>query len=209
MYGEELTVDMLWNAYRQGWFPMTTEEEENEVEWFQPRRRCLMPIDGIHVSRSLAKAIRKGGFRISFNHAFIDVMKGCFRERGNNWLSDDFLRVYGEAHRLGWGHSAEIWIENELVGGVYGLQIGDIFCAESMFHRKTDMSKIILKFFVDACRQSGIKVFDAQIMNSHLTSLGGYSISTQAYEKLLTDHAGSDNRPLELALPSEYAHLQL
>ena len=164
---------------------MTVDEQTDEVEWFQPRKRCLLPITGIHVSKSLAKTIRKADFRITFNTAFIEVMRHCLRPPGENWISEHFIRVYTEAHRQGWAHSCEVWVEDELVGGVYGLAIGAIFCAESMFHRRTDMSKVALWAMVNKCQELGFQLFDAQIMNPHLASLGAYEISNREYKKIL------------------------
>lgn len=204
MFGEELNPQMLKVAYREGWFPMTTDEESNRVEWFQPHHRCLFPIEGVHVSKSLRKRIRKGGFRLTFNQDFTNVMRGCLREPGDNWISDDFIRVYSEAHQEGWAHSAEVWIDDCLVAGVYGLQIGRIFCAESMFHRKTDMSKIALAGLVDICRQQGIVVFDAQILNSHLESLGAYTVPADQYDQLLEKYGKDESFRLDLTHVGEY-----
>lgn len=178
----ELTPWLIRYAYEEGAFPMTMED--GEVEWFQPRQRALFPIEGIHVSRSLRKTIQKGIFEIKFDTAFEQVMRGCLRPNGN-WISEDFIRVYTLIHHEGWGHSAECWLDGELVGGVYGIAIGACFCAESMFHRVTDASKVALWAMVDECRSKGFDLFDAQIMNPHLRSLGAYEISHLEYmEKL-------------------------
>lgn len=204
MFGDELNPQMLKVAYREGWFPMTTDEESNLVEWFQPHYRCLFPIKGVHVSKSLRKRIRQGGFRLTFNQDFANVMRGCLREPGDNWISEDFIRVYSEAHQEGWAHSAEIWIDECLVAGVYGLQVGKIFCAESMFHRKTDMSKIALAGLVDVCRHQGIEVFDAQILNSHLESLGAFTIPAEEYDQLLEKYGKDESFRLDLTHIGEY-----
>lgn len=178
----ELTPWLIRYAYEEGAFPMTMED--GEVEWFQPRRRALFPIEGIHVSRSLRKTIEKGVFEIKFDTAFEQVMRGCLRPDGN-WISEDFIRVYTLIHHEGWGHCAECWLDGELVGGVYGVAIGACFCAESMFHRVTDASKVALWAMVNECREKGFEIFDAQIMNPHLRSLGAYEISHLEYmEKL-------------------------
>ena len=152
--------------------------EDGEVEWFQPRRRCLLPISGIHVSRSLAKTIRRADFEIRHDTSFETVMRNCLRPDGN-WISEEFINLEG------WGHCAEVWRGDRLVGGVYGIVIGGIFCAESMFHRETDMSKVALWAIVERCRRSRIEIFDAQIMNPHLASLGAYEISNEEYLKAL------------------------
>jgi leucyl/phenylalanyl-tRNA--protein transferase len=187
MRGEELTPWLLRYGYQQGAFPMTMEDDE--IEWFQPHRRALFPIEGIHVSHSLAKTIRRGVFDIRFDTAFEQVMLGCFRP-GDNWLSEHFLRAYGEAHRQGWAHCAECWEGEELVGGVYGLALGSCFCAESMFHRRTDASKVALWAMVNKCREMGFTIFDAQIMNPHLESLGAFEVPHRQYMRMFAKALG-------------------
>ena len=164
---------------------MTVDEGTDEVEWFRPRRRCLFPIEGIRVSKSLAKRIRNSGFEVTFDQAFEDVVRACRRGEGENWISEEFVRVYGEAHREGWAHSCEVWMDGELVGGIYGLAVGAVFSAESMFHRDRDMSKVALWALVNRCRESGFRVFDAQIMNPHLASLGAYEVADQEFMEML------------------------
>lgn len=178
MRGEELTPWLIRYAYEQGAFPMTMDD--GEVEWFQPRRRALFPIEGIHVSKSLARTMRSGRFTITFDRAFEDVMRGCLRP-SDNWISEEFIRVYTQIHHEGWAHSAEVWQDAQLVGGVYGLAMGACFCAESMFHRATDASKVALWAMVSKCRELGFEMFDAQIMNPHLASLGAFELAHDEY----------------------------
>lgn len=158
--------------------------EGGEVEWWQPRMRCLFPIEGIRVSKSLAKVLRSGRFVVTFDTAFEQVMRNCLRPEGN-WISEDFIRVYTQIHRDGWGHSGEAWLDGELVGGVYGIALGSCFCAESMFYRESDASKVALHGLVEQCRMKEFDIFDAQIMNPHLESLGAYEISHRAYMEML------------------------
>jgi leucyl/phenylalanyl-tRNA--protein transferase len=154
--------------------------DDGQVEWFQPRQRALFPIEGIRVSHSLRKTIRSGKFEIRFDTAFEQVMRGCLRPSGN-WISEEFIQVYTAIHYEGWGHCCECWCDGELVGGVYGIAIGGCFCAESMFHRKTDASKVALWALVERCRELGFILFDAQIMNPHLESLGAFEIDHLEY----------------------------
>jgi leucyl/phenylalanyl-tRNA---protein transferase len=183
MTGDELTPWLIRYAYEQGVFPMT--EEDDQVGWYQPQFRALLPIGGIHVSRSLAKRIRAGGFEIQFDTAFEQVMRNCLRP-DENWISEAFIRTYTQIHLDGWGHSGEVWADGELVGGVYGIALGSCFCAESMFHRKTDMSKVALWAMVNRCHELGFTIFDAQIMNSHLKSLGAYEVTNAAFQVKFT-----------------------
>lgn len=182
MTGSELTPWLIRYAYERACFPMTMDD--GTIGWFQPDRRCLFPIEGILLSRSLAKTIRQGRFEIRFDSAFELVMRGCFRP-SDNWLSEDFVRVYTEIHRQGWAHCAECWIGDELVGGTYGLAMGTCFCAESMFHRETDASKVALWAMVEKCRELGFTIFDAQITNPHLVSLGSFEVTHRRYVKML------------------------
>ncbi len=182
MNGSDLTTSMLWYGYTQGAFPMTMDD--GQVDWFQPRMRALLPISGIRVSRSLWRVIRQGQFEIRLDTAFRDVMRGCLRPT-DNWISEDFVRVYGQAHDDGWAHSVECWRGNSLVGGVYGLAIGRAFCAESMFHREANASKVALWALVERCRALGFQIVDAQIMNPHLQSLGAFEIPHAEYMRAL------------------------
>ena len=181
---ETLTPWLIRYGYEQGAFPMTLED--GEVGWFRPRRRCLFPLEGVHVSRSLAKTIRRGVYEIRFDTEFEAVMRGCLRPDGN-WISEEFIRVYTQIHREGWGHCVEAWCDGVLVGGAYGIALGSCFCAESMFHRATDASKVALAAFVDRCRELGFTIFDAQIMNPHLASLGAYEVTERTYNRMLRD----------------------
>lgn len=171
-------------GYQDGWFPMMVDEETNETHWLKPNNRCLFPIEGIHVSKSLQKTLRQGKFEVRFDTAFTKVIENC-RRPDDNWINEDFIRVYSQVHEQGWGHCSECWLDNELVGGVYGIAIGGVFYAESMFHRETDASKVALHALVETCRAKGFVLFDAQIMNPHLLSLGAFEISNTKYERLL------------------------
>lgn len=184
MQGSELTPALIRLAYSEGLFPMTMED--GEVGWFQPIQRALFPIEGIHVSRSLRKTIDRGVFEIKFDTSFEDVMRSCLRPN-DNWISDEFIRVYTEIHHEGWGHCAECWHDRKLVGGVYGIALGGCFCAESMFHRETDASKVALWAMVNKCRETGFTLFDVQIMNPHLKSLGAFEVPHRKYMRLLHD----------------------
>jgi leucyl/phenylalanyl-tRNA--protein transferase len=181
---DALTPFLIDYAYREGAFPMTMED--GSIGWFQPRLRALFPITGIRVSRSLAKTIKQGRFEIRFDTDFECVMRGCLRP-DDNWISETFIQVYTQIHREGWAHCSECWLDGRLVGGVYGIALGSCFCAESMFHRETDASKVALWALIEKCRELGFTVFDAQIMNPHLASLGAYEVRHREYIRLLND----------------------
>ncbi|MCW5936033.1 MAG: leucyl/phenylalanyl-tRNA--protein transferase [Fimbriimonadaceae bacterium] len=177
MLGADLTPDIVLDAYLAGMFPMG---EEDEVFFCTLPPRAVVPLDGFRVSRSLRRRIRSGRFTVTFDQAFAQVMEGCARPEGT-WITPDIHRVYGEIHRMGWGHSVEVWEGGELVGGCYGLALGGAFCAESMFHRRSDASKVALWALVEWCRGLGFVLFDAQQMSPHLKSLGGQEIGQFRY----------------------------
>lgn len=168
--------------------------DDGSVGWFQPKKRALFPIEGIRVSRSLSRSLRSKRFEVRFDTDFESVMRGCLRP-GDNWISEDFIRVYTAIHLEGWAHSAECYQDGVLVGGVYGVEMGNCFCAESMFFRATDASKIALYALVNKCRALGFTLFDAQIMNPHLSSLGAYEVSHEEYMELLNGALANVVRP--------------
>ncbi len=180
--GRLLTSQMLAEAYHEGWFPMA--EDAGEINWYKSRLRALFPLEGIHISRSLRRTLNSGRFQITFDQDFEGVMRGCLRP-GDNWISEDIIRAFCDAHREGWGHSCEVWRDEHLVGGIYGLAVGSCFSAESMFHRETDASKVALHHMIAHCRELGFTLFDAQLMNPHLASLGAYEVNELAYDDLL------------------------
>jgi len=196
-----LDPGVLSLAYAQGYFPMA--DEEGEVGWYTVAYRALFPIAGVRVSKSLAKVLRQGRFEIRFDTAFEQVMRHCFLPDGN-WLTEEFVNAYSACHRQGWGHSCETWLEDRLVGGVYGLAVGSCFCAESMFHRETNASKVALWALVERCRELGFTVFDAQIMNPHLASLGAYEVSAAEHARLLA-RALQETTPWSNGRPQVFA----
>lgn len=182
MLYEELNTATLRCGYELGCFPMMVED--GTIQWFHSPMRCLLPIGGIHVSHSLRKVIRQNRFTIKFNVDFEEVMRGCLRPSAN-WINEELVRVFTKAHAEQWAHCCGVYQEGQLVGGVYGLCLGRVFCAESMFHRVTNASKVALYNMVVFARGHGCDVFDAQIMNPHLASLGAYEVSQQEYKMML------------------------
>lgn len=184
MRSEELTPWLLRHAYERGIFPMA---DEGEIEWYSVPRRALVPLSGVHVSRSLAKTIRRGGYEIRFDHDFVGTMRDCVRpEEEGNWIDEPLVQAYAACHLAGWAHSCEVWRGDRRVGGVYGVAVGSAFCAESMFHRETDMSKVALHALVEKLKEIGTTVIDAQWLTPHLASLGAYEVGHRTYAALLT-----------------------
>jgi leucyl/phenylalanyl-tRNA--protein transferase len=179
---DELTPQLVRRAYEEGAFPMTMED--GLIEWFQPYARALFPVVGMRVSRSLARTIRRGEYEVRFDTCFEEVMRACMRPE-DNWISEPLIRVYTEIHRQGWAHCCEAWADGELAGGVYGLALGACFCAESMFHRRRDASKVALWALIERCRALGFEMFDAQVMSPHLATLGAFEVTHERYMTLL------------------------
>ena len=183
---ESLTPESLLRAYAIGIFPMAEDRESDEIFWVDPRRRGILPLDGFHISRSLARRIRKAPYAIRLDTDFAGVVAGC-AGRPETWINDTIARLYGDLHAMGFAHSLEVWEGEELVGGVYGVTLGAAFFGESMFSRRTDASKIALAYLVDHLRRMGYRLFDTQFVTPHLTRLGAQEISRAQYRRMLSD----------------------
>jgi leucyl/phenylalanyl-tRNA--protein transferase len=169
--GGSLTSALLIEAYASGLFPWYSEGYV--PMWWSPDPRANFDPDNLHVSRSLAKTLRRSDFRLSWNTCFERVMRACGEEReGGTWIIPEMLAAYTELHRMGHAHSLEVWSGTELVGGTYGVQVGGLFAAESMFHRRTDMSKVAVVALVRSLFRKGICLLDVQFATEHLTTLG-------------------------------------
>lgn len=179
-----LSPEVIRYAYANGWFPMA--DEDGTLTWYQPQRRALFDLGGIHISRSLRRRLRRNEFEVRFDTSFRQVVESC-RRPGDNWIDESIIEAYSAIHDLGWAHCAECWRDGELVGGIYGLALGGCFSAESMFHRRTDASKVALWAMVEKCRELGFVMFDAQVMNPHLARLGAFEVSVRRYLDKLHD----------------------
>ena len=182
--GAELEPVTVLHAYALGLFPMHVETDtgEQELGWWSPDPRGVLQLDQIIVSRSLRKSMRK--FTVTFDQAFEPVMRACWRTDGDgNWITDEFVETYTALHESGFAHSVEVWnARGELVGGLYGIELGGLFAGESMFHRERDASKVALVSMVEKLRRSpGPRLFDVQWQTDHLQSLGVTEISRVNY----------------------------
>lgn len=186
MSGRKLTLtpEDVVLAYRHGIFPMA-DERSGQVLWFRPDPRAVIPLDGFHVSRSLARTIKRAAFEIRVDTGFEAVMRGCADRPEGTWISERFVEVYGALHRAGHAHSVEAWQDGRLVGGTYGLAQGGAFMAESMFHLETDASKVALAALVSRLRERGFILLDVQYLTPHLESLGAIEITRREYEQRL------------------------
>jgi leucyl/phenylalanyl-tRNA--protein transferase len=179
---------LLLLAYRSGIFPMADSRDDPEVFWVEPRRRAILPLDGLRVSHSLARTLRRGRFAVTCNRAFDAVMAACAaprRDTSDTWISGRIAASYRALHDLGHAHSIECWRGEELVGGLYGVGFARVFCGESMFSRASDASKVALAWLVAALRRGGVQLLDCQFMTDHLAALGAIEIGQDRYLDLL------------------------
>lgn len=178
-YGGDLEPETLLDAFRHGIFPWP---DGRRLWWWSPDPRCVIPLDGFHVSRSLRRTLRSGRLRWTTDQAFPDVMGACADRAEGTWITPAYAEAFLRLHELGHAHSLEVWdTDGVLAGGVYGLALGGAFMAESMFHRLTDASKVALYHLVELLRARGFTLLDAQLPTPHLESLGGVTISRDEY----------------------------
>jgi len=185
-----LSSQRLINAYKQGIFPWYNPGEP--ILWWSPNPRLVLFPEKLKVSRSLKKTIRKGHFKLTFDHAFPQVMQYCAAPRdkeSGTWISEEMFIAYKQLHEQGIAHSFEAWFDDELVGGLYGVAIGQVFFGESMFHRKTDASKVAFCCLVQQLSLWGYQLIDCQVHTHHLTSLGAEEIDREHFSALLKQYA--------------------
>lgn len=183
--GGSLTTELILEAYSSGVFPWSSDPV---VSWWSPDPRAIFDLATWRAHRSVLKRIRQSGWSFSVDRDFENVMKACAAptaERPETWISPDFLAAYSHLHDLGVAHSIEVWegepMNSELIGGLYGVQLGGFFGGESMFHRRTDASKAAVTHLIDRCRAGGIVLLDAQVPTAHLHALGAIDVSRQDY----------------------------
>ena len=185
MSDKRLTPEMLLAAYSAGIFPMAETRDDPEVYWVDPRQRGVIPLNGFHMLRSLIRRLKRGGFHATLNAAFGQVLEGC-ADREDTWINDTIRSLMLTLHDQGHAHSFEVWQEDKLIGGTYGLAIGGAFFGESMFSRETDGSKMALAWAVDHLKRSGFILFDTQFLTQHLASLGAVEITRSNYRARLS-----------------------
>ncbi len=172
-------------AYGMGVFPMSEHRDDPDIFWVDPRLRGVIPLDGFHISRSLARRIRAQPYQVTLNQDFIGVLDGC-SDRDDTWISGPIRNLYIALHNRKQAHSIEIWQDDALVGGVYGVTLGAAFFGESMFSRRTDASKLALAYLVCHLNTCGFRLFDTQFLTPHLQSLGAKEITRAAYHRDLS-----------------------
>ena len=191
--GGDLSTARLVNAYRHGIFPWYSDDQP--ILWWSPAPRCVLYPQTVHVSRRLRRHYNQGRLSLTADHAFARVITACAgprRDHDGTWITDEMLAAYIRLHELGIAHSVEVWIDDELAGGVYGLALGQVFFGESMFSKHQDASKIALVALCRQLQQWDYSLLDCQISNPHLLSMGAVDISRVEFNKYLKTATGSD-----------------
>ncbi len=179
----------LLNAYRQGIFPWNSPDEP--ILWWSPNPRLVLFPDNLVVSRSLAKTLRKRTFNVTIDQVFTDVVSACAQSRkegAGTWITDGIFDAYRGLHESGYAHSAEAWFNGELVGGLYGVTLGQVFFGESMFYSKSNASKVAFVTLVERLKQWGYKVIDCQVSTQHLMGFGAEEIARSDFTRLLAQY---------------------
>ena len=184
-----LTPEILLHGYSIGIFPMSDSRDDPEIFWVDPQKRGILPIAKFHISKSLAKRMRKTELYVSVNRDFSGVVDGC-ADREDTWINVEIRGLYLALHSEGHAHSLEVWDKDELVGGVYGVSLGAAFFGESMFSRRTNASKMALACLTEMLDRGGYTLFDTQFITDHLASLGGFEIDRGKYHQLLDAEQG-------------------
>ncbi|UWQ90099.1 leucyl/phenylalanyl-tRNA--protein transferase [Aliisedimentitalea scapharcae] len=180
-----LTPELLLHGYSIGVFPMAEHRDDPDVFWVDPKRRGVFPLNRFHISRSLARSLRRQDYQITVDQDFAGVVDAC-ADRADTWISQEIRALYIALHDMGCAHSVEVRDPGgRLIGGVYGVVLGAAFFGESMFSRRTDASKIALAHLVDRLRRAKFTLFDTQFITDHLASLGAEEISRAAYHRQL------------------------
>ncbi len=200
-------VETLLLAYRSGIFPMADKRDDPEVFWVEPRDRAIIPLEGLHVSKSLKKVLRADRFAVTVDRAFEQVIRACAEPRPDHpdtWISERIVQSYLGLHRAGHAHSVECWQVGdqgwpELVGGLYGVSFDRVFCGESMFSRVPDASKVALAWLVALMRHAGFALLDCQFMTEHLRSMGARELAQAGYRRLLQGAGGKPAMSLTAA----------
>ncbi len=193
--GGDLRPERLIQAYRHGCFPWF--QDGQPILWWSPDPRTVLLPDELHVSRSLAKVLRQGRYQVSFDQAFAEVIRACAAPRSyaaETWITSPMQDAYLELHRSGIAHSVEVWRDGELVGGLYGLAMGQLFFGESMFSRADNASKVGFATLVERLKAWGFVLIDCQMPTEHLLSLGARTISRDEFARYLSRHLDQPNR---------------
>lgn len=184
----EVTADLILRAYRLGLFPMAETRDGDRLYWLDPEQRGILPLDGFHLPRRLLRTILSDRFEVSADENFAAVIAACAEPapgRQDTWINPTIERLFTELHRAGHAHSIEVWQDDALVGGLYGVAVGGVFFGESMFSRARDASKVALAHLVARLRLGGYHLLDTQFVTSHLSQFGAIEVPRAHYKTML------------------------
>ncbi|AXG74111.1 leucyl/phenylalanyl-tRNA--protein transferase [Flavobacterium arcticum] len=187
--GGDLTTERLLLAYRSGIFPWF--EDDEPILWWSPPERMVLFFEELKISKSMRNVINRGIFKITYNTAFKEVITNCRSISRNGqdgtWITEDMIQAYTRLHELGYAKSVEVWQDNELVGGLYGIDLGTVFCGESMFSKVSNASKIAFIALAQKLKRENYRILDCQVHNSHLESLGAREIDRETFIEIITN----------------------
>jgi len=189
-FGGKLDTEFILEAYSRGIFPWYNEGEP--ILWWSPNPRTVFFVDKIRISKSMRKFLKKNEYRISFDENFDEVIKLCAKSREETWISTEFIKTYTKLHREGIAHSVEVWKNEKLVGGLYGINLGKMFYGESMFSLEANTSKLALITLADFLKERDYKIIDCQVHNSHLESIGAVEISREDFLEIIKNQLGKN-----------------
>ena len=186
-FGGDLSVERLKLAYNSGIFPWYNEGEP--IVWYSPDPRMVLFSENLKISKSMRQILRKEKFKVTFNTHFDAVISNCKtivrKDQGGTWITTEMQQAYTKLHTLGIAKSVEVWLDDELVGGLYGIDLGTVFCGESMFSKVSNASKVAFIYLVEKLKKENYKLLDCQIYNNHLASLGAEEIPRTEFLKYL------------------------
>jgi leucyl/phenylalanyl-tRNA--protein transferase len=196
--GGDLQAERLLEAYRHGIFPWYNDDQP--ILWWSPDPRATLFPDQLHISKSLRKALRKQPYKVTFDYAFREVIAACAgprpkQEPAGTWILDEMIEAYCQLHERGYAHSVEVWDQDQLVGGLYGVALGRAFFGESMFSHRTDASKIALVYLAHQLDQWQFELIDCQVSSGHITSLGAQDIRRDEFMSRLNKALSHADRP--------------
>lgn len=198
-------TEILLDAYRDGVFPMAESADDDSFAFYRPYKRGLLPIKTLHIPRTLQKVLRAGQYKVTINKSFKDIIDGCAKatpKRTKTWINKPIRNLFVDLHHDGHAHSVEVWsIDGALMGGLYGLSIGAVFCGESMVSFQTNGSKIALVYLCALLDECGYTVLDAQFSNDHLKQFGIYEMDQEDYEDMIKVEMGRCVKPLMSMTP--------
>lgn len=189
----DITPEILLKAYAAGIFPMAEDADDPAIYWVEPKARGILPLDGFHVAKRLARTVRADGFAVRVDHDFDAVIAGCAaprRDAEKTWINARIRDLYGALFDAGHAHTVEVYAEDRLVGGLYGVSLGAAFFGESMFHTVRDASKVALVHLVARLRAGGYHLADTQFVTDHLQQFGAEEVPRHVYKRRLADAIG-------------------